>query len=202
MSKVKVKYRLPGVSPFLLLFTATAFIALTLSACTDELPTVTVASLQSEQDADQESWGVVLNISENGLPRLHLTASHVLKYERPDSTFMLLQSMETDSVRVVVHIFSTDGDSSAVVVADRIYYYEKEGRFVAQGEVVVTSSQDLRIESEHLVWTEEDRKIRTAGFATIIWPNRTMAGYGLEANEDLSEASLARFTGSFFPEDK
>ncbi len=196
------KYRLRVSRSARFRYAAIVFFAFSLSACTDEIPAVTVASLQSELDADQESWGVVLHISENGLPRLNLTASHVLKYDRPDSTFMLLQSTETDSSRVLVHIFSVEGDSSAIVVADRIYYYEREGRFVAQGDVVVTSSENVRIESEHLVWTEEDRKIRTAGFATIILPEKTIAGYSLEANEDLSDTKLARITGTFFPEEQ
>jgi LPS export ABC transporter protein LptC len=171
--------------------------------CSDDQPLVTVESLRSSEDADQESWNVDLNITEDGLPRLHLTAPHVLKYERPDSIFMLLKSLDGDStrIRVRVDIFDESGDSSAVVFADQIYYYERENRFVAEGDVVATSRKGSTIQSEHLEWTEDDRKMRTPGFATIISPRRRMTGYNLEANEDLSNARLERVTGTFEPED-
>lgn len=171
-------------------------------SCGEKPSAVTVASLQSSEDADQESWGVLLRITEDGKPRLVLTAGHVLKYERPDSTFMLLQSTDADSFRVRVDIFNADGDSSAVIFADRIYYYEQENRFVAQGEVIVTALAGRSIESEHLIWTEDDRKIRTPGFATIVSPGQTISGYSLEANEDLSEATLARVSGTFISENQ
>ena len=143
-----------------------------------------------------------LTISEDGLQRLHLTAAHVLKYERPDSSFMLLQSLEEDTVRVRVDIFDTVGDSSAIVFADRIYYYELENRFEAQGNVNAASSSGSTIKSEHLAWTESDRKLRTPGFATIISPGQSMAGYNLEANEDLTDATLERVVGTFEPQEE
>ncbi|TDI72803.1 MAG: LPS export ABC transporter periplasmic protein LptC [Bacteroidetes bacterium] len=172
-----------------------------MSGCADNQPPVTIESLRSSEDPDQESWNVDLTITENGYLRLHLTAGHVLKYERPDSIFMLLQSADGDSVRVKVDIFDVAGDSSAVVFADRIYYYERENRFVAHGDVVATSISGTVIESEHLTWTEEDRKLRTPGFATITESGRRTSGYRLVANEDLSEAILENFTGTTFSTD-
>lgn len=181
---------------------ATMTLVFVQGGCTDDQPLVTIDSLRSSEDADQESWGVELTITEDGIRRLHLTAGHVLKYERPDSIFMLLQSLDEDTVRVRVDIFDAIGDSSAIVFADRIHYYERENRFVAQGNVIAASSSGGTIESEHLAWTESDRKLRTPGFATIITPGQRMAGYNLEANEDISNATLERVTGTFVPEDE
>ena len=163
---------------------------LSTGGCADDGPPVTVRSIQSSGDADQESWNVDFTITEDGLPRIQARAGHVLKYERPDSIYMLLQSAPGDTARVRVDIFNEAGGESAIVQADRIYYYEREHRFVALGAVTAESISGSSIASEHLEWTENDRKLRTPGFATISSDAGTFSGYRLEANEDLSESTL------------
>jgi LPS export ABC transporter protein LptC len=100
----------------------------------------------------------------------------------------------TSRRRVYAYIFDENGDSSAVITADRMMYFDAEGRFEAFGDVVVETKDDKRLSSEHLTWDQTDRKIRTRRFVRIVTPTEDVQGRGLVADEDLDTYQLGRFT--------
>ena len=169
--------------------------------CGSRKSPVSMATLRAEEAPDQETWSPILVISEDGRPLIHLAASYMARYDRPDSSYMVLTGVDGSSERVRVDLFGADGDSSAVVYSDMLTYYDRERRFVARGDVIVITRDDKRLESEHLAWTEIDRKVRTPGFVRIISPNRDVSGYGLVAAEDLSSFQLTRVTGTIIPDE-
>ena len=108
---------------------------------------------------------------------------------------------EDASGRVTVHLFDDRGDSSAVLRADRIVYFQDEGRFVARGDVEVISQDEDRLETETLEWVESEQRVSTPGFVRITTPTEQIQGYQLEAEEDLDTYRLAEITGRFEVED-
>jgi hypothetical protein len=96
--------------------------------------------------------------------------------------------------RVRTVLFDIRGDSSAVLRADRIVYYEKERRYDAFGNVIVVTTDGKRLESEKLTWLEEAREIRTRRFVRITTPTEQVQGNGLVADEDLETYQIGRFT--------
>jgi LPS export ABC transporter protein LptC len=182
--------RRTGYAPLLLL------LAVFLSACGQRETRVTVESVMEETRPDQESWSPKLFISQEGHPRIHMRAAYMARYETPDSTYMVLGAGDGEGDRVRVDLFDESGDSSAVVFADRITYFERERRFVARGAVRAHTPDNKHLYSEHLSWSETDRRIRTPGFARIEMPDRTLSGYGLTADEDLENYSIARVSGA------
>jgi len=163
---------------------------------------VTVQTLRDEEAPSSESWSPDMLITENGLPRLHMKAGYMARYETPDSTYMILTATDEDSDRVRVFIFDAEGDSSAVVTSDRITYDERARKFVAEGGVVVQARDERWLFSEHLAWTELNARIRTPGFATIQTPSEKLSGYGLDADEELKDFSLARVSGTVVVDDE
>jgi len=149
-----------------------------------------------EDIPDQESWQVDLRISEDGEPRIAITAPYLAEYENKDSTYSLLSASKNDpSERVTAYIFDQNGDSSATMTADRLYYYDQERRFDAQGNVRVVTRNGKHLESEQLLWFDADRKVRTPGFVRITTNLEQVQGYQLEADEDLKTYTLKRVTG-------
>lgn len=175
----------------------TVIVGVAVASCTHRESPVSVAGIRAEQSPDQESWLTKFYISENGVPTIHLSAQYMARYEKPDSTYMLLTGTEDGVERVRVDLFDAAGDSSATVFCDRLTYFEREKRFVARGNVIVISTKGDRLESEHLAWSEYDRKIRTPGFVRIVSPDRDIQGYGLEAAEDLTSIQMTRGSGTF-----
>ena len=160
-----------------------------------------MAVLLEADEPDQESWDVRFGTSEGGRPRYQIVAPYMAKYERKDSSYTLLlpgeESEEVDSlaVRVTAYLFDEKGDSSATIDANRMLYFEEEGRFEARGNVIVVTQEKKRLESEHLLWYEAEHEVRTPGFVKITTPTERIQGYELVSDENLDEYTLARVTG-------
>lgn len=172
-------------------------VTVALIGCSRRESPVSVASLRAEEDPVQESWNPKLYISENGKPRIHMTAQYMARYERGDSTFLVLSGTADGGVRVRVYLFDEAGDSSAVVTADRLTYFDRENRFVARGNVFVLTKDSTRLESEHLAWSERDRQVTTPGFFRYMSATQNVSGYQLVADEDLKNYSISRPSGVF-----
>ena len=163
---------------------------------------VTVQTLMEEVGPTSESWNPVMYISEEGKPRLRMEAGYMARFETPDSLYLVMSAVNAESPRVRVDIFDAEGDSSAVVRSDRITYYERERRFVAEGNVIVESTEENWIFAEHLAWSEQTARVSTPGYSTIETPTQRMSGYGLEADEDLKNFSMKRASGVVLIDDE
>ena len=168
-----------------------------------------MAEVRAEGGPDQESWGVHFYVtqvpigSEESRIRVEMLADYMAQYEREDSTYQLLRG-HPDSLnrRVIAYLYDSQGDSSATLTADRVLYFDREKRFEAQGNVVVVTREDKRLESEKLVWLEDERKIRTQSFVNIVSPTEHVQGYGLVADEDLKTYQIGRFTAQVTLDDE
>jgi hypothetical protein len=80
--------------------------------------------------------------------------------------------------------------------------FEDQRRFEATGNVDVVTPEDKRLESEHLVWYEDNRTLRTPGFVRIETPTERVQGYDLTADEDLETYTLNRMTGQVIVEEE
>lgn len=115
------------------------------------------------------------------------------QYQTEDSTYSIWRSM-ADSARVHVYLFDEEGDSSATVTADSLVFQDQKGVLDAYRNVVVTTQDNKRLESEHLTWYQADRTIRTQRFVRIRTPSEVVQGNGLVADENLETYQLGRFS--------
>ncbi|WP_263786477.1 LPS export ABC transporter periplasmic protein LptC [Salinibacter grassmerensis] len=139
------------------------------------------------------SWDAEFDMSEKGRPRAVLQARRMEQYQADDSTYSVWRSMN-DTTRVRVYLFDEEGDSSATVTADSLVFQDQKGVLDAYRNVVVTTEDDKRLESEHLTWHQADRTIRTRRFVRIRTPSEVVQGDGLVADEDLETYQLGRFS--------
>lgn len=139
------------------------------------------------------SWEAEFDMTEEGRPRAVLRARRMEQYEADDSTYSVWRSMD-DTTRVRVYLFDEDGDSSATVTADSLVFQDQKGVLDAYRDVVVTTEENKRLESEHLTWHQADRTIRTRRFVRIRTPSEVVQGDGLVADEDLETYQLGRFS--------
>lgn len=125
--------------------------------------------------------------------RAVLQAQRMAQYETPDSSYAVLRPPRGDTTRVHVQLFTPEGDSSATITADSLLYFSDEGRADAYGNVVVRTPEQRQLYSEHVVWRQGDRKVRSSRFVRIITPTETLNGQGLVADEDLSSYQIGQF---------
>lgn len=103
--------------------------------------------------------------------------------------------------RVVAYVFE-EGDSSAVITAERMLYFADEGRFEAFGDVEVHTVDRKRLSSEQLTWNQNTRKLRTRRFVRIVTPTEDVQGNGLVADENLDTYQIGRFTADVDVDDE
>ena len=176
-------------------------VLLVMIGCERRAETPTMEDVRAEGAPDQESWGVHFYVTqvpigaEESRIRVEMIADYMAQFENEDSTYQLLRG-HPDSLnrRVTAYLYDLEGDSSATLTADRVLYFDREKRFEAEGRVVVVTSEDKRLESERLVWLEDERKVRTESFVSIVSPKEQVQGYGLVADEDLKNYQIGRFS--------
>lgn len=179
---------------------------LLLAGCQRQAPPVSVEAVHDEERPAQESWDARFAIINGGQPRVLVEAGYMAQFERGDSTYVLLEPAEGDTgpandAYVTAYLFDADGDSTATLTADRLYYYDAERRMEARGQVVVVTREGKRLESEHLEWLEVEEQVRTDGFVRITTPKEQIQGYDLVADEDLETYQVARITGQVMVDD-
>ncbi len=179
-----------------------ASLLVVMAGCTRHESAVTVDSALAAVGPDQESWAPDMWVSEHGIPRLHMVADHMARYESPDSTWMVLTASPDSVGRVEVTLYNESGESSAVVQANEVTWYEAEKRFTARGDVQVETTQGRNLWSEHLDWNEATQRVGTPGFATIRTPTQTIRGWGLDADENLDDLHMSRVSGTVIPEEE
>jgi len=169
---------------------------LLLPACERRSVQVSMETVRGEDTPVQETWNAHFVQTTGGTPRLDVRSAYQASFERGDSTFVLMSAAgDSSATRVVAVVYGKDGDTTAVVRADRLYWYEDQERFEAQGNVVADAKSGRRVESEHLDWDDRTGQLSTPGFARVYEDSNILEGYGLTADEALGEWSLANFTG-------
>lgn len=173
-----------------------AVMCLSLTACERRSVPVSMETARGEDSPVQESWNAHLTVTEGGRPRLDIRSEYQASFERGDSAFVLMTGTEDPaSERVIAVVYGETGDTTAVVRADRLYWYEDDEWLEAKGNVVVDAASGSRLESEYLAWVDASRTVSTPGFARIRSDDGVFEGYGFQADETLDNATLQHVTG-------
>lgn len=89
------------------------------------------------------------------------------------------------------------GEEQGVATArsGRAIYRESSGEFELFDDVRVDTKQDRHLRSDYLKWSDDDNRIQSPEFVTIITPADSISGYGFEGAMDLSEYTITRPRG-------
>lgn len=79
--------------------------------------------------------------------------------------------------------------------------YAREKKVEVKNDVVVINEKGEQLNTEHLVWDEQTRRIYTEAFVKITTDNEVIFGEGLEANEDFSSYTIKNIKGTITKED-
>ena len=93
------------------------------------------------------------------------------------------------------------GTINSVLTADYAIRYEAKSGIIVQGNVVWTSIDGKRLESEELIWDEKKKRIHTKKLVHIVTPEQDIYGYGLEADQDFNTWSILAPVGDLKVED-
>lgn len=87
------------------------------------------------------------------------------------------------------------GDTSSVLTAKAGVYRETKQEVLVRDSVVWQSREAQKLETDELSWSESSKRIFTDRFVVITQPDYIIYGYGLDADESFSNATIRQVTG-------
>jgi LPS export ABC transporter protein LptC len=125
---------------------------------------------------DQVMENTTITFTEQGVRSALIRAKYLAVYEE-------LDLKKAKGVRV--DFYDREGNHTSVLVADSGLIQEKRQNVEALGNVVVTTEEGIKLETQSLEWNPQKRKIVTNDFVKITKKTDVITGYGLEADEEL-----------------
>lgn len=146
-----------------------------LSSCTKE----SIEELPSKEGMpDQESWGVNIILTDEGMIRAKVRSGHLEKYNEKE--FIMLDSS------VTVDFFDSYEQHTSVLTSNMAEVDQSSNDMRAIGNVVAVSDSGISLHSETLTWESNDEKLRTKDKIMITTlEGDTLYGIGFESDSDL-----------------
>ena len=142
----------------------------------------------SEGMPDQESWGVTIILTREGLMKAKVSSGHLEKYNERE--YIVLDE------NVVVDFFDLDEKHTSTLFSDKSEINEKSNDMLAIGNVIAKSDSGITLYTEKLHWVAEDEKLFTKDSIMITTlDNDTLFGKGFESNSDLENWRIINPSG-------
>lgn len=91
-----------------------------------------------------------------------------------------------------IKFFDELGEIRTTLVSDSGEYYEESRDMLAWGNVVVTSADGDVLETDSLLWSNQENKITSESFVKLTRGGDVITGYGLECRDDLGTVDIKR----------
>lgn len=160
-------------------------LAVLFSSCTKQ----SVENMNSRDGLpDQESWGVNIILTDQGIMRAKVESGHLEKYNEKE--FILLNN------NVKVDFFDANENHTSVLTSQEAEVDQKSNDMKAFGNVVVVSDSGITLYSETLSWKSKDEKLQTKEEIMITTlDNDTLYGIGFESDSDLKNWQIIKPSG-------
>jgi LPS export ABC transporter protein LptC len=142
----------------------------------------------------QSGKDVELIYSDSAKIKVKLFAPQLDKYEGDNPRNELPKGVK-------VEFFDDRMQVKTKLTANYGIQYEREKKVEVKNDVVVVNEKGEQLNTEHLVWDEQTRKIYTEAFVKITTASEVIFGEGLEANEDFSTYTIKNIKGTITKDD-
>ena len=155
------------------------------SSCTKQ----SVQDLPARQGMpDQESWGVNIILTDQGMIRAKIMSGHLEKYNEKE--FILLDSS------VTVDFFDSEEQHTSVLTSNKAEVNQSSNDMKAIGNVVAVSDSGISLYSNTLIWDSKNEKLRTKDKIMITTLDEdTLYGIGFESDSDLENWKIINPSG-------
>ena len=103
---------------------------------------------------------------------------------------------------LVVVFYDDKGKESTTLKADYGVRYDQSKRMEVKYGVEVVNINGEKLNTEHLIWDEQKKKITSDAFVKITTAKEIIMGKGIEANQDFTQYEIKEITGSIKIDDK
>lgn len=97
---------------------------------------------------------------------------------------------------VRVEFFNNQQQPTTIMTASRAIKRDKTQLMEAWGDVEVVNAKNEKLNTEHLVWNEQSKKISSNEFVKISTAGKIIFGNGFESNQDFTNYRIFKITGT------
>lgn len=172
-----------------ILFSILSLLLSGLYSCENSIEKINL--ITSEKELPFETTrNAVLIYSDSAIIKLRLSAGKVENYiseEKPYTEF-------TEGMEMI--FYNDDLTRESQLTANYAIHYPKTGIMEARDNVIVINKKGEMLNTEHLIWDENEHKIYTEEFVKITTADEIIYGHGLEANEDFTQYKIKNIKGT------
>ena len=128
--------------------------------------------------------------TENGVLKVKIIATTIKRFKD-----ISLQLVFSNGVEVI--FYNDSGSVKSILKSENAVVDEINNIMTASDNVVLTSSEGKKLETEELIWDEKKNKIYTDKNVVITTGNELIEGDGFESNPNFSEYSISKIHGIF-----
>ena len=137
---------------------------------------------------DQESWGVIITMTESGVKRAEISADHLQKFNERYYT-----NLEGN---VVVDMYNEEAVHTTKIFSDRAEVDEKTNFMRAIKNVVVLSDSGVNLYTDTLTWDPDEEMVYTEDSVMVTTEeNDTLYGVGFESDARLDHWTIEKPSG-------
>ncbi len=140
---------------------------------------------------------VTMLYSDSTVLKIKLKTPQMQKYEKDVKEPVTIMPQG-----VFVVFYDEKGKEATTLKADYGVRYEVSKKMEVKYNVEVINVNGEKLNTEHLIWDEQKKKITSNVFVKITTAKEIIMGKGLEANQDFTQYEIKEVTGSIRLEDK
>jgi len=165
------------------------FFSVVLVACAND-PKLVQDFVSDKEQAIEQIKGAELLHTENGKMKVRIVANKIEHFQDKQPELIFSEHLE-------VYFYNDSSDLQSTLMANDASIDEDKKIMLAQNNVVLTSSDDKKLETEELVWDEKQDKIYTDKKVKITTGKEVVYGEGFTSNPDFSQYSITKIHGTF-----
>lgn len=96
---------------------------------------------------------------------------------------------------VFVEFYDEDLNVTSTLSGNFAQRFENKNLIIVRDSVVWQSNEGEKLESEELIWDEQEQRVYTQKFARITREDEVIYGYGFEATQNFKDARIKAVTG-------
>jgi LPS export ABC transporter protein LptC len=166
--------------------------AILVYACSDNDIDKIQAFVSPEDLPVQEAINFETIYTDSGQIRFSLKTPKLLRFENDGKAYvefpMGMQLVKYDEKQQII----------STITADYAKQFEKEAKWEAKNNVVVTNVDGDSLKTDHLIWEEKTEKIYTDEFVKIISENQTITGLGLTSDQNMANWKIKNVKGIIY----
>ena len=137
---------------------------------------------------DQESWGVIIILTDSSIERARIQSGHLEKYNQ--EKYIMLDD------KVKVDFFDKKQVHVAVLNSMRAEVDQKTNNMKAIGDVIAVSDSGITLYTDTLFWNAKKEQMSTEDSVMITTLDKdTLYGVGFESDSDLQNWKILKPSG-------